>query len=99
MQNRRYQSKQKHFNHSILFYNTLIIKNATSKINLEYKVFIIESFLYIRLHVSHASICSMADGISFDISLSLNCTEEVLRNRTLTSRFWKLESGLYAPPP
>ena len=46
---------------------------------------------------------SMADGISFDVSLSLNCTdftnaEEEFRNRTLTSRFWKLESGLYAPP-
>ena len=75
MKNRRYQSKQKHFNHSILFYNTLKrIKNATSKI-VEYKVFIIKTFLYIRLHASHASICSMADGISFDVSLRLNCTD------------------------
>ena len=46
----------------------------------------------------------MADGVSFDASLSLNCTdlyknaEEELRNQTLTSRFWKLESGLYALP-
>ena len=37
----------------------------------------------------------MADRISFDVSLSLNCTdlyneEEVLRNWTLTSRFWKI---------
>ena len=55
-------------------------------------------------HVSCISIyCSMADGISFEVSLSLNCetctnAKEELRNRTLTSRFWKLESGLYAPP-
>ena len=32
---------------------------------------------------------------------SYSCTnaEEVLRNRTLTSRVWKIEFGLYAPPP
>ena len=47
---------------------------------------------------------SMADGISFDVSLSLNCTEctkteEGLRNWTITSRLWKLDYGLYAPPP
>ena len=46
----------------------------------------------------------MTDGISFDVSLSLNCidctnTEEGLRNWTLTSRLWKSDSGLYAPPP
>ena len=45
----------------------------------------------------------MADGISFDVSLSLNCTdctntEEGLRNWTLNSRLWELDSGLYAPP-
>ena len=55
---------------------------------------------YRRTNHALSLTCSMADRISFDVSLTLNCTdaEEELRNRTLTSRFWKLEFGLYAPP-
>ena len=52
-------------------------------------------------HTNHAVFltCSMAEKISFDVFLSLNCTkctneEEVLINWTATSTFWKLESGL-----
>ena len=50
--------------------------------------------LYRRTNHALSLNCSMADGISFDVSLSLNCTdctntEEGLRNWTLTSRLWK----------
>ena len=37
--------------------------------------------------------------MEFPLMIDCTNTEEGLRNWTLTSRLWKSDSGLYAPPP
>ena len=51
-------------------------------------------YFSVQAHKPCSLNCSMADRISFDCTN----TEEGLRNWTLTSRLWKLDSGLHAPP-